>query len=477
MKVGYDTIYSNWHVDGEGGIQHMKKIRLKLTLASLALITLSVIFTALVTLFASEWFYYVAGYMMLIVIAAFVSYQLADGMIKPLKNIMIVARQISLSNYHARVKVKTKDEFGQLAQAINHMASNLEVQMKQIRDNEHRLESVLGNMVSAVIMIDHEQNIVVANRSAERIFDAEANELLGKKFDVGIPNLQLIEIVNECIAYRKPIKDELVLNAPVERVLEISLVPIFAGYEWLGIVIVLHDISEIRRLERVRSEFVANVSHELKTPIASVKGFTETLLRDNLNDKEIAKSFLQIIFDESERLNRLINDILQLSKIESSGDVFEFEAVDLSQIIKSSIQLFAAEAEKKKIEVVTNVQEGTHIEGYEGGLRQIIINLVSNAVTYMPHGGRLLIQVDQYDDTIRIIVEDTGIGIPKKDLPRIFERFYLVDKARSRHSGGTGLGLSIVKHLVELHGGNIKVKSELAMGTQFTIDLPVIQES
>lgn len=455
----------------------VKKIRLKIMVAFTILITLSVICSALITAFASEWLYYAAGFAVLIVIAAIVSYHLADGMIHPLKNIMIVARQISLSNYHARVKVRSKDEFGQLGQAINHMASNLDIQMKQLRDNEHRLESVLANMVSAVIMIDHEQRIVVANRAAERIFDATANELLGKKFDEGIINLQLIQIVNDCIAFRKPIKEELVLNAPVERVLEISLVPIFAGYEWLGIVMVMHDISEIRRLERMRSEFVANVSHELKTPIASVKGFTETLLRDNLNDKETAKSFLQIIYDESERLNRLINDILQLSKIESSGNTFEFEPVELNELIDSSIQLFEAEAEKKKIEVVTKVQKGTHIEGYEGGLRQIMINLISNAVNYMPHGGRLLIQVKQDYDDIRIIVSDTGIGIPKKDLPRIFERFYLVDKARSRHSGGTGLGLSIVKHLVELHRGTIEVKSELGLGTQFIIDLPVIQES
>jgi len=226
---------------------------------------------------------------------------------------------------------------------------------------------------------------------------------------------------------------------------------------------------------------VANVSHELKTPIAAVKGFAETLLAGALNDKETAVSFLQIIFDESERLNRLIGDILELSKIESKRIPMQFSPVYLPEFLEKSLNVLRKEAEKKHIELSMQVDDDIYIEADEDRLRQIFINLLSNGINYTQDGGKVKVRVEPLDmnadgdyERLRIIVSDTGIGIPKKDLPRIFERFYRVDKARSRSSGGTGLGLSIVKHLVELHRGTIRVDSEVGMGTKFTIELPVI---
>lgn len=476
----------------------MKKFRLKLTMAFSILLTISIIVSAfiwwLLVLLTErdEWaslrdmlpqlsLYYVLAIGAMIFIAVLISYHIAEGMIKPLKNIMIVAQQISQSNYHARVAIHSDDEFGQLGAAINRMAKHMEGQVRHIRENEHRLESVLGNMASAVIMIDKEQRIAVANRAAERLFATAAQRLLGKVFTDVLHHDELIGLIHECIAYRKPLKDELVFYAPLERTLEINLAPVFADYEWLGVVIVLHDITEIRRLERVRSEFVANVSHELKTPIASVQGFAETLLRSDLEDKQTAQSFLQIIYDESERLNRLINDILQLSALESQDQHFEFEPVDLHQLFTSVLPLFAAQAEQRNVDIVMDVEEGLYIEANEHGMRQIFTNLISNAINYMPHGGTLTIaahlkqQAEQEEEMVILQVADTGIGIPKKHVSRIFERFYLVDQARSRQSGGTGLGLSIVKHLVELHRGTISVQSEVGSGTTMTIHLPVIQ--
>lgn len=429
------------------------------------------------------WSFYLIGLIILFVIAAFTSYHLAKGLTKPLENIMTVARQIRNMNYRARVKIKSKDEIGKLGEAINNMASSLEIQMNRILENENRLESVLENMVSGVIMIDREQKIALVNRSAENILGFSSKEMLGKKFDEGKQNLELIEIIQECMALRKAIRKEMVFHYPTERVLEINLVPLLARHEWIGVVIVLHDISDIRRLERMRSEFVANVSHELKTPVASVKGFAETLLSGALNDKDTAISFLQIIYDESERLNRLINDILELSKIESKDAPLNYSPIDMAHFIRTSIHMMKVEAAKKDIEIEMMIKEEIYIEADEDRLRQIFINLISNGINYTPEGGRVKIKVepllerngDEYD-RIRITIADTGMGIPKKDLPRIFERFYRVDKARSRSSGGTGLGLSIVKHLVELHRGSISVQSELGIGTRFYIDLPVIQK-
>jgi two-component system phosphate regulon sensor histidine kinase PhoR len=233
----------------------------------------------------------------------------------------------------------------------------------------------------------------------------------------------------------------------------------------------------------MRSEFVANVSHELKTPITAVKGFAETLLAGALDDKEIAKSFLQIIFDESERLNRLIGDILELSKIESKRIPLQFSPVEMRSLVERSLHMMQAEAEKKHITLEMQVEEDIYIEADEDRLRQILINLLSNGISYTPDGGKVKVKIeplhsstdrDNEYERVRLTISDSGIGIPKKDLPRIFERFYRVDKARSRVSGGTGLGLSIVKHLVDLHKGTIQVESEVGIGTKFLIDLPVI---
>jgi len=333
-------------------------------------------------------------------------------------------------------------------------------------------------------MIDREGRIALLNRSAEELLGFAAQELLGKKFDQAKQQLEFMQLIQECVDTKEHIRDEVIFYYPAERILEINLNPIWQNNDvWAGVLIVLHDITAMRRLERMRSEFVANVSHELKTPIAAVKGFAETLLAGALNDKETARSFLQIIFDESDRLNRLIGDILELSKIESKRIPLQFSPVHLQTFIGDCLHVMEAEARKKSIELSMQVPGEVYMEADEDRLRQILMNLMSNGINYTPEGGKVKIKVepiasgaegDEYDK-VRLHIADTGIGIPKKDLPRIFERFYRVDKARSRSSGGTGLGLSIVKHLVELHKGTIRVESEVGVGTRFTIELPLLQ--
>jgi two-component system phosphate regulon sensor histidine kinase PhoR len=234
-------------------------------------------------------------------------------------------------------------------------------------------------------------------------------------------------------------------------------------------------------LERMRSEFVANVSHELKTPVAAVKGFAETLLSGAMEDPETARSFLTIIHDESERLNRLIGDILELSKIESRRSPLQFSPVNLSIFLARMTELLSAEAAKKDILLDVQTEDELFIEADEDRLGQILMNLMQNGINYTPEGGKVKVRAEIIvpdtgeEEMIRITVSDTGIGIPKKDIPRIFERFYRVDKARSRSSGGTGLGLSIVKHLAELHHGTIRVESTIGVGSQFILELPLLQ--
>ncbi|WP_397351622.1 two-component system histidine kinase PnpS [Paenibacillus larvae] len=386
--------------------------------------------------------------------------------------------------YAARVPEAGNDEVGELARTINRMAENLQIQMQHIRENEYRLQGVLENMVSGVMMVDQRGTITLVNRSAEDILGYSSHELLNKSYlDAGF-QLEFTALLADAIETHTRVREELMLHFPQEQILEVHVSPIVQGDgQRKGVLVVLHDITAVRRLERIRSEFVANVSHELKTPVAAVKGFAETLMAGALEDKEMARSFLQIIYDESDRLNRLIGDILELSKIESKRIPLQFSPVDVESIVENSIQMMKAEAEKKHITLESCVENELYIEADEDRLRQILINLLSNGISYTPEGGRVSIGVEfvpSLDDNpdnerMRIRISDTGIGIPEKDLPRIFERFYRVDKARSRSSGGTGLGLSIVKHLTELHHGTISVESEAGKGTTFNIELPVIQ--
>lgn len=430
------------------------------------------------------WMLLVGGLAAYFLIAALISYRLARGLTKPLEKATQVAKQISRLNYQARVHVDSSDEFGQLAKAINSMADSMQIQMARIQEGESRLKNVLDNMISGVLLIDKEGSIVLMNRTAEDILGYSAAELVGSKFGETNRHQELTRLIDECLEQQQHIRDDLLFYYPAERVLEANLVPVTASGEYNGIVIVLHDITAIRRLERMRSEFVANVSHELRTPITAVKGFAETLMAGALDDRETAMAFLKIIYDESDRLNRLIEDTLALSKIESKKSGLQFAPIELDVFIEGAIGMVGREAASRGITVEQQVDEGLFIEADEDRLRQIVINLLTNAINYTPEGGKVKVSVEAFlahdesgaeDDKVRITVKDTGIGIPKKDVPRIFERFYRVDKARSRSSGGTGLGLSIVKHLVELHRGTIKVESDVGVGTSFMIEIPVIQ--
>lgn len=427
------------------------------------------------------WWGLLGGLLVVFAIAGGISYRIAYQLTRPLEKITRVARQITNMNYKSRVYIRNQDEIGQLGQAINTMADSLQVQMNRIRENETRLSSVMDNMISGVVMIDEDGIVVLLNRPAEDILGYSPKELIGKRYDEAKLPYELAQMIQESMDRNERIRDEMFFYFPEERILEVNLVPMVpVEQEWAGLVIVMHDISAIRRLEKVRSEFVANVSHELKTPVAAVKGFAETLLAGAMNDPAIAKQFLQIIYDESERLNRLIGDILELSKIESKRIPLQFSPVHLNSFLSKTIEMLQTEAEKKSIRLTLEASEELYLEADEDRLGQIMINLLSNGINYTPEGGKVKVRAmsvpgdQQETERIRIEITDTGIGIPKKDLPRIFERFYRVDKARSRSSGGTGLGLSIVKHLVELHKGVIRVESDLGSGSRFTIELPVI---
>lgn len=419
------------------------------------------------------WYSLATGLFVTLVIGSLVSSQIATSITRPIEEITRVARNITQRQYESRVKLKAKDEIGQLASAINFMASSLEQQMYEISENQQRLTGVLNNMVSGVLVVTENRRIMLVNPAVEQLLGTQQSELVGKLHIEAGRNFGLSQHIDKCIDTGKKVREEVHIYYPQERILDVNIAPyINIKGQAKGVVTVLHDITEIRRLEKMRSDFVANVSHELRTPITSIKGFTETLLDGAMQDEEICRNFLQIIYDESERLFRLIVDILDLSKIEQKRVSLTQGKVDVTEVAAEIVALVQEQIHRKQHTVIVP-KEPVLITTDIDCLRQILLNLVSNAVAYTPENGHIWIEVNKQVNQVDIVIRDSGIGIPEKDLSRIFERFYRVDKARSRDSGGTGLGLAIVKHLCELLQGRISVQSVEGEGTTFMVTLPV----
>jgi two-component system phosphate regulon sensor histidine kinase PhoR len=259
---------------------------------------------------------------------------------------------------------------------------------------------------------------------------------------------------------------------PVQKIFQINASPIFKKEEVSGCLLVIHDITEIRKLETMRRDFVANVSHELKTPLTSIKGFVETLLEGALEDKENNRHFLKIIQEHGERLNKLVDDLLSLSHLESKEILLEKGIFNLRQQVEKVIMGFKEQLKKRNVDIKNEIPANISINADKDKIEGVFTNLIDNAIKFNKENGSIKISSQQEGDKIKIIVEDSGVGIPDKDIPRIFERFYRVDKARSAELGGTGLGLSIVKHIVELHGGTVGVESVEGLGSKFWFTLP-----
>lgn len=421
------------------------------------------------------WYSLVTGLLVTLVLGSIVVSRISYNITRPIEEITRVARNITQREYESRVRIKAKDEIGQLATAINFMASSLEQQMYEISENQQRLSGVLTNMTSGVIFISEQRRIMLVNPAVERLLGTSANDLIGKLHIEAGKSFGLSQYIDRCLDRGEKFRQEVHIYYPQERILEVNFAPYinFKG-EAKGVVVVLHDFTEVRRLEKMRSDFVANVSHELRTPITSIKGFTETLLDGAMQDKETCRNFLQIISDESERLYRMIRDILDLSKIEQKRISLNLVQVNVQDLISSTVALLQDQAQRKQISItLPKAEPRITLTTDKDCLQQIILNLVTNAVVYTPEGGAITLELRQDSRHVQIQVTDTGIGIPEQDLPRIFERFYRVDKARSRDSGGTGLGLAIVKHLVESLHGQITVKSVEGKGSTFTVTLPI----
>lgn len=373
-----------------------------------------------------------------------------------------------------------------IAQWCHHTQHGIDVLLQHVTvmaENEQRMKQVLHHLLGGGLMIDAHGHVVWQNARASQFLGYSVEELYKQPYTKIKTAFRLAQKIDLCMQTGEYAREEVETFYPEKRNLDVQLFPMPTQAQGRGVLVLMQDLSEIRRLERIRNEFVSNVTHELKTPITAIRGFTETLLKGALQDENTATSFLQIIAEESERLHRLIGDVLYLSKVESKQIELHYSPLELHAFFERIFLIMKNQAHSKKIQLEMKIPLETYVEADEDRLRQIVLNLLSNAIAYSNEGGWVSVTVEsgETDDpqqeglVTRLIVEDGGMGIPKHDLPRIFERFYRVDKARTRQSGGTGLGLSIAKHLVELHRGTIAVESTVGVGTRFTIEIPTVQ--
>jgi len=410
----------------------------------------------------------IVAFMLCLGIALFISRRIT----KPVTELQCDMANIAEGRYEDVDIIKTGDEIEDLSRSLMDMAERLKSSFDEITEYNSRLEAVFRAVPGGIIAVDNDLRVIMANPAAKGMFSMPASPE-GRHFLEVTQHSQLEAVVREASKSRGVVEREMTVARGMEDVtLQVFAVCAFNEGHAYGVILLVQDITRLRKLETLRSDFAANVSHELKTPLTVIRGFTDTL-KDKSISREDAERFIDIISIESERLSRLIDDILLLSEIENSSYVPAYVS-DMRQGVKEALALLDEKAKEKRITVSVSMDEKEVTTGAEKDrIKQLAINLIDNAVKYTPTGGKVCVSVFQDDGFGILRVEDTGIGIPKENIPRLFERFYRVDKSRSRALGGTGLGLAIVKHIVKLFGGHITVNSEIGKGSVFTVSLPL----
>ncbi|MEW6524230.1 MAG: ATP-binding protein [Bacillota bacterium] len=402
--------------------------------------------------------------------ASALSVQVAGRIARPVEEMTGIARRIAAGDLQARVHGHTADELEVLASTINHMAGSLEAYIDQTTAGRRRLEAMLEAMSSGVLFLDPSGQVILANFAAGSFLGLGSRGLTGKGYLEVMRDLEVISLVDQAMESSQVVRREVQLALPRPRHVDVTVTPLPGG-PGAGYLVLMYDTTELRRLEQLRSEFVANVSHELRTPITAVQGFAETLLNMDAPVGEV-REFAGIIYQESSRLSRLIEDLLELSRLESGAWRPVLEPLDLASLARGVCQRLLHQAAEAGITLVPPAQDGpAEVWGDVHQLEQAVRNLVDNAIKYGRPGGRVELSAGSSENHAWVQVADDGPGIPGSDLPRIFERFYRVDRSRSSRQPGTGLGLAIVKHIAQAHGGRVTVESRPGH-TVFCLVLP-----
>ncbi len=398
--------------------------------------------------------------------------------LSPITEVQQAAEELALVCGLNEPIAKYGDEIDDTRRMLTHLSSRLRERMHTLEGERAKVTAILDSMVEGVMALDEQGRILVANPSVRRILDFKHDTLEDYSLLEVVRNRELADLVEWCqsLDISERCSREVVLTMPQRRVLEVNAMPLALVEQRRGLVLVLHDVTELRRLEKVRAEFVANVSHELRTPLTAIKGYLETLLDESSPDPAMYRRFLSVALAHADRLGRLVNDLMNLSDIETGKITLKRNLVPLAEVVSEVAGIYHNEAIKKGVSIVTRVSPDIHVWVDRDRVSQIIVNLVDNALKYTSKEGHVTfttVSSSEMPGHVTLQIRDTGQGIPSADLPRLTERFYRVDKARSREEGGTGLGLAIVKHLVHVHGGTIQIDSELGKGTTVGVSLPV----
>ncbi len=405
-----------------------------------------------------------------IVIALVTGYFLSRTITSPVVKLMQKAQSIAKGDFDKELEVKSGDEIGKLTETFNYMAQNLKDNLTEISSEKSKMETILNYMTDGIIAFNLQGEVIHSNPASVRI--------------LGVEGLENFQEYRTRFGFEYSLEDVLYLQS--NQTAEISIVVgtktikvYFAVFtdeikKPEGVIAVLQDITEQQRLEDMRKEFVANVSHELRTPLTSIKSYSETLLDGALEDRETAEHFLEVINSEADRMTRLVKDLLQLSRLDNHQMKWDFKKISIVDLVKSAVERMELEAKSRKQTLECFVMgDIPEIEADYGRLEQVAFNIIGNAIKYTLDGGKVTVYVGKIYNDVYFKVSDNGIGIPESDMQRIFERFYRVDKARSREMGGTGLGLSIAKEIVEAHSGTINISSKIGVGTEVTVRLPM----
>lgn len=398
------------------------------------------------------------------------------SILRPLEKIEEGAQHFSMGHFNWAIRLRdTHGELGALSGRLNQMAEAIQDKLQKLSNSLAESQALLGGMEEGVLILDLQGRVKKMNDSMLVILPQSFPADLGKHYLEVFRDPELNDLIQATLASEKGLKRTLSLLSQPEKIYQVqgSLIQ-DQERKTGGVVMVFHDVSEMKRLERIRQEFVANVSHELRTPLTAIKGYAEALLEENLESSPHAAEFLKVIDRHAARMEKIVADLLLLSQLESPARSLRKEPIDVPELLHAALDSVRPMAEAKKQVLESTCPPGiSPFPGDSQKIHQMLVNLLQNAINYTPEGGRITLEVRRSEAGVQFEVADTGIGIPAEDLPRIFERFYRVDKGRSRKLGGTGLGLSIVKHIAEAHGGRVSVDSQFGMGSRFTINLPL----
>lgn len=427
----------------------------------------------------------IIGCLVTVLLAGLITLLTTRNITKPLEEMTKNAEAFARGDFDQRMVTTQRNmasvEVATLGMAMDNMATLLDEKIHAIETHRNQLETVFSSMNESLIAIDRDERVIAINKAAAKLFGVDKKKAHGRIVQEIVRNVKLQEQLAHILETGEPVENELIIHDDNgEHFLQTSVVTLKdARQKNVGVLLVMNDVTRIRRLESIRRDFVANVSHELRTPITSIRGYVETLLDGALESREDSESFLQIVLKQSGRLNAIIDDLLSLSRIEeeSSDGAIVKEDEPLCMVLESAVQTCQLNADERNVEIVLECENQLRFRMNSTLMEQAVVNLLVNAIKYSKKEGKIVLRAQkdrtEGEDLVRIEVKDNGIGIAKEHLPRLFERFYRSDKARSRELGGTGLGLAIVKHIVGAHEGRIEVESEEGRGSTFTMFIPV----